>query len=137
MMNLNVPDTLLSADRIMRLYGAWSHDRFKKNHCASFEWHYDSSEDPENDNPDKKDGYAPPATLHDFEVMDIHRAVIRVPDKHRKFLFAVYVPQRLPFIAQARRLGINALDHQLFLEKGLTMFWNCYIKKGIRTVRST
>lgn len=118
MLNLNVPDNLLEADRIMRLYGAWSHDRYKKNHCVSYEWHYVPEE--------LKDGYSPPAALHDYQFPDVHRAVIRVPEKHRKFLFAVYVPQRKPPTQQIRALGINGKDFDLFLQKGLQMFWNSY-----------
>lgn len=131
-----VPGNLVNAHELLKRYGRWSQDRFKKGHCLSYEWHYDPSRDP--DNGEQEDAGLPPLQMaYDHEAIDIHRAVIRVPEKHRKFLFAVYVPQRLPFIAQARRLGIRTQDHHLFFEKGLTMFWNCYIKEGIRTVRST
>lgn len=124
-MNLQVPDNLLEADRIMRLYGAWSHDRYKKNHCVSYEWHYTPDE--------LKDGYAPPAALHDYQFPDVHRAVIRVPEKHRLFLMAVYVPKKESASIRILKLGIKRHEQNNFYAYALRMFWNVYNSKHCRT----
>ena len=110
---------LYTADDLLNEYGRWAHDRYKKQRCGSAEGRYKA---PRNDD----EPMVP--FIKDFDAMQVHRALIRVPLQERLALFMWYVPKRLPFDAQLRKARI---PRKLAIERrnaGLRMFWNIFQK---------
>jgi hypothetical protein len=114
---IEIPQDLKEADELLDKFGRWAQDRHHKQRCASAEGLYKS---PENWGPDGK----PLPLMLDFRAMDVHRALLQVPLRYRRILFAHYIPQRLPPQAQRRRMGIPASVWDTDHGAGLRMFWN-------------
>ena len=115
----DIPPRLQRADEVLHAYGRWAMDRFRKQRCASAEGMYRIP-------PGDADREPREILLPTPEAMEVHRALIRVPDLQRTVLHILYVPKRLPPEAQLRMLRIPArLCQQRHLD-GLRMFDNLW-----------
>jgi hypothetical protein len=114
---IEIPQDLSDADALLDKFGRWAQDRYRKQRCASAEGLYKS--------PDHWEGEEPmPAFMADFRAMHVHRALLQVPLRYRRILFAHYIPQRLPPDAQRRRMGIPMRMWDMDHVAGVRMFWN-------------
>ncbi|MFZ1181656.1 MAG: hypothetical protein WAN92_09200 [Herbaspirillum sp.] len=114
---IEIPQDLKDADELLDKFGRWAQDRHRKQTCASAERLYKR---PDNWGDEGK----PEPLMPDFRAMDVHRALLRVPLRYRRILFAHYIPQRLPPEAQRRRMGIPGRVWDVDHVAGLRMFWN-------------
>lgn len=115
---MEIPQDLKQADELLDKFGRWAQDRYRKQRCASAEGLYKI--------PDIYRDYVPESLIADHIAMDMHRALLLVPLRYRRILFAHYIPQRLPPDAQRRAMRIPQKLWDADLIAGIRMFWNCY-----------
>jgi len=114
-----LPQDLDSADDVLTRYGRWAASRPSQARCGSAERNYRPRNREEDREPARVGMPAQDATR-------AHRALLCVPEKHRRVLFALYVPDRVPAPARLRHLGIPpSMSRDLHLA-GLRMFWDNY-----------
>lgn len=113
---VEIPQDLKEADELLDKFGRWAQDRYRRQTCASAERLYKR---PNNWGDDEIEPFVP-----DFRAMDVHRALLLVPLRYRRILFAHYIPQRLPPEAQRRRMGVPGRVWDADHIAGLRMFWN-------------
>lgn len=124
---VEIPKDLTEADELLEKFGRWAQDRYRKQTCASAERRYKIPNH-------WGDGYIPSPPMPDFRAINVHRALLRVPYRFRRILFAHYVPQRLPMEAQRRRMGIPWRVWDADHVTGLRMFWNLWQKNAHSSV---
>jgi hypothetical protein len=95
----DLPRHLWDADKILTRFGRWAMHRHHKRRCGSAEGHYRTP--PNDDDRQPKELMLPP-----LDAMAVQRALSGVPERERIVLTVLYVPQRLPALAQLRILRI-------------------------------
>ena len=118
---MNIPPSLVAADQRLHAYGRWAMMRPKYQHCGSAEGRY---------RPPAWESAPHEDLVPDWSALETQRALVRVPFAYRRVLLAVYVPQRLPVLAQRRLMRISASTWDDSHLAGLRMFANVTLRQG-------
>ena len=125
-----IPQGLEWADELLMLYGRWASSRSGgARTCASAEGAYRSPAVGDDD----ARRVPRVVAMTSAEALQVQRTLVRVPDRERTALHVLYVPQRLPVVAQLRMLQITPRDCRTRHSAGLRMFANLWRVVGLRT----
>jgi hypothetical protein len=122
---MRIPQDLKDADALLTRYGRWAMDRWKKQHCASFEHHY---------KPPVLEPEPTEVLLADFVAMDVQHALVLVPLAYRRVLHNEYIPKgdlRHRTRGEIRRaLKNSGQTFEVAVVTGLRMFHNINLQKN-------
>lgn len=113
----DIPASLRDADETLTRYGRWAMARQTRRTCGSAEGRYKSA--PNDDDRQPRENIMP-----QLDALAAQRALSRVPEMYRIVLAVLYIPQRLPPMAQFRILHIPPRLSQERHLVGLTIFKN-------------
>lgn len=118
---MTVPVELREAEEVLRKYGLWAQDRWRKQTCASAEGNYKHPPTRCVDCDEPMEPFIP-----DWSAMQVQRVLQVVPMQFRRVLFAYYVPQREHPSAARRKMGLTNRDWHHGRIMGLRKFWLIY-----------
>lgn len=116
-----LPHELKEAEELLHRYGRWAMDRFKPQRCASAEGHYKAP-------PSDEDRHPREVIMATADVERVAKALKQVPDRPRRVLMWLYVPDRIPVQAKMRKTGTPPREMREQHLKGVRIFWTLYAK---------
>lgn len=118
----DLPPELHDADDVLQLYGQWAMDRGERRRCGSIEGQYRAGGQGVREA--RRDSVIRKLTTED--ALRCQNALRSVPDQERVVLTVLYVPRRLPAVAQLRLLRIPPQLSRVRHLSGLRTFWTWY-----------
>lgn len=111
------------ADDLLTRYGRWADSRSRgRRSCGSAEGNYRAPAV----NDDDARRTPSMVLLNTPGALRVQRTLTRVPDRERTVLHVLYVPNRLPVVAQLRLLQVTPKTCRERHASGLRMFANLY-----------
>lgn len=127
-LEIMVPSDLREAEDILRKYGAWAQDRWRRQRCGSAEGLYKHPPIRSVDCEVPLEPFIP-----DWSAMQVQRCLQVVPMQFRRVLFAYYVPQREHPNAVRRKMGMTNRDWHQGRIFGLKKFWMIYCARTCKS----
>lgn len=129
-LEIMVPSDLREAEDILRKYGAWAQDRWRRQRCGSAEGLYKHPPIRSVDCEVPLEPFIP-----DWSAMQVQRCLQVVPMQFRRVLFAYYVPQREHPNAVRRKMGMTNRDWHQGRIFGLKKILDDLLRKDLQIFR--